>query len=128
VLDVVQVHPAGLAAGEPAPAVIALAGGAADRGVRLAAAGAQGEHRAAAVVAHPGQGGSAGEHLRGGDADGRAVLDVAPGGVRGVAWDRRRFRGNVPARITQQAGPAPWYDKLWRSVQQADAGPKRTGK
>ncbi len=25
-------------------------------------------------------------------------------------------------------GPAPWYDKLWRSVQQADANPKSPGK
>ena len=25
---------------------------------------------------------------------------------------------------TTRPGPAPWYDKLWRSVQQADANPK----
>ena len=25
----------------------------------------------------------------------------------------------------QQSGPAPWYAKLWRSVQQADASPAR---
>ena len=25
-------------------------------------------------------------------------------------------------------GPAPWYDKLWRSVQQADASPKSAEK
>ena len=25
---------------------------------------------------------------------------------------------------TTRPGPAPWYDKLWRSVQQADATPK----
>ena len=25
----------------------------------------------------------------------------------------------------QQQGPAPWYAKLWQSVQQADAGPAR---
>ena len=25
-------------------------------------------------------------------------------------------------------GPAPWYDKLWRSVQQADANPESTAK
>ena len=25
-------------------------------------------------------------------------------------------------------GPAPWYDKLWRSVQQADASPASTAK
>ena len=28
-----------------------------------------------------------------------------------------------PAR-PPRPGPAPWYDKLWRSVQQADANPK----
>ena len=27
-----------------------------------------------------------------------------------------------------RAGPAPWYDKLWRSVQQADASPKSAEK
>jgi cell division protein FtsL len=26
---------------------------------------------------------------------------------------------------TQRSGPAPWYDKLWRSVQQADSGPAK---
>jgi cell division protein FtsL len=25
----------------------------------------------------------------------------------------------------QRAGPAPWYARLWRSVQQADAGPAK---
>jgi cell division protein FtsL len=25
----------------------------------------------------------------------------------------------------QRSGPAPWYDKLWRSVQQADSGPAK---
>jgi hypothetical protein len=25
-------------------------------------------------------------------------------------------------------GPAPWYDKLWRSVQQADANPRTPAK
>ena len=29
---------------------------------------------------------------------------------------------------TTRPGPAPWYDKLWRSVQQADANPKSAGK
>ena len=29
---------------------------------------------------------------------------------------------------TTRPGPAPWYDKLWRSVQQADANPKSPGK
>ena len=32
-----------------------------------------------------------------------------------------------PAR-TPKAGPAPWYDKLWQSVQQADANPKSPAK
>jgi cell division protein FtsL len=27
-----------------------------------------------------------------------------------------------------KAGPAPWYDKLWQSVQQADANPKTATK
>ncbi len=26
---------------------------------------------------------------------------------------------------TQRSGPEPWYDKLWRSVQQADNGPAK---
>ena len=29
-----------------------------------------------------------------------------------------------PAARAAKAGPAPWYDKLWRSVQQADATPE----
>ena len=41
-------------------------------------------------------------------------------------------RGGQPAadRTAQaaKAGPAPWYDKLWRSVQQADAGPESKAK
>ena len=32
-----------------------------------------------------------------------------------------------PAQAARQ-GPAPWYDKLWRSVQQADANPESTAK
>ena len=39
--------------------------------------------------------------------------------------------GSQPRASTAQAarqGPAPWYDKLWRSVQQADANPKSTAK
>ena len=32
-----------------------------------------------------------------------------------------------PAQPTRP-GPAPWYDKLWRSVQQADASPASTAK
>jgi cell division protein FtsL len=33
-----------------------------------------------------------------------------------------------PAARTAKAGPAPWYDKLWQSVQQADANPKTPAK
>ena len=29
------------------------------------------------------------------------------------------------ASSAQQPGPAPWYAKLWQSVQQADASPAR---
>ena len=51
------------------------------------------------AVGHPRQGGGAGEHLRGGHADRRAVLDVAPGRVGRVTGDPgrgcRRFRGNA---------------------------------
>ncbi len=39
--------------------------------------------------------------------------------------------GSQPRIGTAQAakaGPAPWYDKLWRSVQQADANPESTAK
>jgi hypothetical protein len=39
--------------------------------------------------------------------------------------------GSQPRLSTAQAakaGPAPWYDKLWRSVQQADAGPESKAK
>jgi cell division protein FtsL len=39
--------------------------------------------------------------------------------------------GSQPRAGTAQAarqGPAPWYDKLWRSVQQADASPQSTAK
>ena len=42
--------------------------------------------------------------------------------------------GGQPRISSAQAaksGPAPWYDKLWRSVQQADAStgtPKSPGK
>ena len=32
------------------------------------------------------------------------------------------------AQAAAKAGPAPWYDKLWRSVQQADAGPESKAK
>jgi hypothetical protein len=39
--------------------------------------------------------------------------------------------GGRPRASTAQAakpGPAPWYDKLWRSVQQADANPRSAAK
>ena len=39
--------------------------------------------------------------------------------------------GGQPRASTAQAarqGPAPWYDKLWRSVQQADASSESTAK
>ena len=102
VLDVVQVGPAGLAAREPAPAAVPFPGGAADRGAGAAAAPAQGQDRAGVAVGHPGQRRGAGEHLRGGHADRRAVLDVAPGRVRRVTGDPRRgggrFRGNAGVR------------------------------
>ena len=37
--------------------------------------------------------------------------------------------GQSPASTarTPKPGPAPWYDKLWRSVQQADATPESPG-
>jgi len=37
--------------------------------------------------------------------------------------------GQSPASTarTPRPGPAPWYDKLWRSVQQADATPASPG-
>ena len=101
VLDVVQVGPAGLTAREPAPAAVPLPGGAADRRAGAAPAPAQGQHRAGVAVGHPGQRRGAGEHLRGGHADRRAVLDVAPGRVRRVTRDPRpgrRFRGNAGLR------------------------------
>jgi len=39
--------------------------------------------------------------------------------------------GGQPRASTAKAakpGPAPWYDKLWRSVQQADANPESAAK
>src|SRR6185369_16496827 len=51
VLDVVQVGPAGLATREPAPAVVPLAGGAADRGAGAAPAPARVIQDSAAVQA-----------------------------------------------------------------------------
>ena len=34
----------------------------------------------------------------------------------------------ISAAHTAKPGPAPWYDKLWRSVQQADAIPNSPAK
>ena len=55
--------------------------------------------RAAAVVPHPAQRRGAAGHLRGADADRRAVLHVAARRVRGMAWDRpggrRHLRGDA---------------------------------
>ena len=74
---------------------------------RIAGAGpapppAQGQDLAGVAVGHPRQGGGAGEHLRGGHADRRAVPDVAPGRVGRVTGDPgrggRRFRGNAGVR------------------------------
>src|SRR6185437_15626113 len=96
--DVVQVDPAGLAARVPAPAVVPFAGGAADRGAGAAPAAAQGQDRAGVAVGHPGQRRGAGDHLRGGHADRRAVLQEAPGRVRRITRNPhpgRRFRGNA---------------------------------
>ena len=99
VLDVVQVGPAGLAAREPAPALVAFPGGAADRRAGPTTAPAQRQHRAGVAVGHPGQRRGAGEHLRGGHADRRAVLDVAPGRIRRITGHPRRggrrSRGNA---------------------------------
>src|SRR5580704_8777009 len=101
VLDVVQVDPAGLAAREPAPARVAFAGRAAQRRVRAAPPAAQIQEVAGAVVQHPADGGAAGQHAGGADADRRAVLDVAAGRVSGVARGLAlpggpgRFRGDV---------------------------------
>src|ERR1700748_3586177 len=92
VLDVVQVGPAGLAARVPAPAVVPFAGGAAGGGAGAAPPAAQGQDRAGVPVPHPGQRRGAGDHLRGGHADGRAVFDMAPGRVRRVTGNTRLDR------------------------------------
>ena len=47
---------------------------------------------------------------------------------------RRRLGGSLAAcaallvLTAAKPGPASWYDKLWRSVQQADANPESTAK
>jgi len=109
VLDVVQVGAAGFAAGVAAAAVVALAGGAAQRGGRAAAAPAEVQDGAVAVVPHPAQGRGAGDHLRGADADRGTVLDVAAGRVRWVTrypGGRGRFRGDVGRDFVLRAAGA----------------------
>ena len=56
----------------------------------------------------------------------RQELDMCFPGTRCyiVEGSQPRVSPTQPAR----PGPAPWYDKLWRSVQQADASPKNTEK
>src|ERR1700691_2499492 len=103
----VQVHPAGFAPGEPAPALVAFAGRAAQRRVRTATPSSKVEEPAGTVVQHPAQRRGAGDHLRGGNGDGRAVLDVAARRVGGMARRLRagagRLRGNVSG-ISGRAG------------------------
>jgi cell division protein FtsL len=56
----------------------------------------------------------------------RQELDMCFPGTRCYIVEGSQPRpGPAPAA---KAGPAPWYDKLWRSVQQADASPKNTEK
>jgi hypothetical protein len=47
-------------------------------------------------------------------------------GTRCYIVEGSQPRSARPRRPRQ--GPAPWYDKLWRSVQQADAGPESKAK
>src|SRR5580704_12573569 len=93
VLDVVQVDPAGLAAREPAPAFVAFAGRPPQRRVRTTAPSPQVEQPTGTVVQHPAQRRGAGDYLRGGDRDGRAVLDMATRRVGGVPRRLRRGAG-----------------------------------
>ena len=56
----------------------------------------------------------------------RQELDMCFPGTRCYIVQASQPRaGAAPAA---KAGPAPWYDKLWRSVQQADANPESTAK
>jgi cell division protein FtsL len=56
----------------------------------------------------------------------RQELDMCLPGTRCYIVEGSQPRpGPAPAA---KAGPAPWYDKLWRSVQQADADRESTAK
>src|SRR6202030_1421918 len=106
VLDVVQVDPAGLTAREPAAAVVAFAGGPAQRGAGSPAAPPEVQDRPVVVVDHPAQRGGAGDHLGGADADRGTVLDVAAGrvgGVTGCGRPGRRRSGNAGRRLVLRA-------------------------
>ena len=56
----------------------------------------------------------------------RQELDMCFPGTRCYIVEGGQPR--VSAARTAKPGPAPWYDKLWRSVQQADANPERAAK
>ena len=56
----------------------------------------------------------------------RQELDMCVPGTR--CYIVEGSRPQVSPAQAAKAGPAPWYDKLWRSVQQADAGPESAAK
>ena len=56
----------------------------------------------------------------------RQELDMCFPGTR--CYIVEGSRPQVSPAQAAKAGPAPWYDKLWRSVQQADAGPESAAK
>jgi cell division protein FtsL len=56
----------------------------------------------------------------------RQELDMCFPGTRCYIVEGSQPRVS-PAQAAK-SGPAPWYDKLWRSVQQADASPASTAK
>ena len=56
----------------------------------------------------------------------RQELDMCFPGTR--CYIVEGSRPQVSPAQAAKAGPAPWYDKLWRSVQQADASPKSAEK